>query len=125
MSGETRRYRVVVRRRLHYPGFITRVRIADEATGHALDFNDLELAEQLAIALEAGTGGSATPRLKHYEIMRSPRARRTWLRRTDCAAASYIVGASTDAALAERAVAILNQLDPATIAPARINWHWF
>jgi hypothetical protein len=39
--------------------------------------------------------------------------------------ASYIVGICDDEELARSAVAILNRLDPAQLAPARINWLWF
>ena len=48
-----------------------------------------------------------------------------WLRRTPSSVASYIVGICDDEELARRAVAILNRLDPAQLAPARINWLWF
>ena len=82
--------------------------------------------ERLAEALEAGdVAGGPGPRLRHYAAVRSPRRRKTWLRRTDSSVESYLVGVSGDAALAERAVEILNRLDPAQLKPPRpikIGW---
>ncbi len=121
-----RRFELRRRRRLHYPGFVTRLTLYDQATGSRLDFNDRQLAEQLAEALEAGdVAGGPGPRLRHYAAVRSPRRRKTWLRRTDSSVESYLVGVSGDAALAERAVEILNRLDPAQLKPPRpikIGW---
>jgi len=116
---------VTARRRFHYPGFSTRVRLLDHATGHMLDFNDPELAERLAESLDAGVDDLPPPALKQYAVVRSPRRGKLWLRRTPSSVASYIVGICDDEELARRAVAILNRLDPAQLAPARINWLWF